>query len=189
MLAITRTCLGACPSGDPNALVQKLTSIKVGPIQPIDDETAKGIADELTTTVRCNAEEAASKIIVPAVIVSGIAAIGAGLAALFILRHQPVALGGAERRKYTRPKKAREPVYFVDSATGDVIELDQSTAEYKKLRGRRRTFGARYRVTVRYRKFPTPTSLCVEAANKDEASELVRGSAKGVDVIRVRRGC
>lgn len=186
MLAVS--CLGACPSSDPNALVQKLTSIKVGPIQPIDDETAKGIADELAATVRCNAEDAARKVIVPAVVVSGIAAIGAGLAALFILRRQPEALAGAKRGPYKRPKREREPVYFVDPNTGDVIDLDQSTADYKRLRGRR-MLGTRYRVTVRYRKFPTPTSLCVEAANKDEASALVRGGVKGVNVIRVRRGC
>jgi len=187
MLAVS--CLADCPSSDPNALVQKLTSIKVGPIQPIDDETAKGIADELAATVRCNAEDAARKVIVPAVIISGIAAIGAGLAALFILRRQPEALAGAKREPYKRPKRDREPAYFVDPATGDVIDLDQSTAEYKKLRGRSRALGTRYRVTVRYRKFPTPTSLCVEAADKTEAAELVRGGAKGVNVIRVKRGC
>lgn len=147
MLAVS--CLGACPSNDPNALVQKLTNIKVGPIQPIDEETAKGIADELAATVRCNAEDAARKVIVPAVVVAGIAAIGAGVAALAILRRQPEALAGAKRR----------------------------------------SLGTRYRVTVRYRKFPTPTSLCVEAAGRDEAADLVRGGAKGVSVIRVRRGC
>jgi hypothetical protein len=186
MLSIS--CLGACPSGDPNALAQKLTSIKVGPIQPIDDATAQGIANELVTTVQCNAEEAARKVILPAVIVAGIAAVGAGLAALMIIRHRPEALAGAKRTPYKRPKKEREPVFFVDPETGDVIELEHSTAEYKKLHGRR-ALGTRYRVTVRYRKFPTPTSLCVEAPNRDEAVALVSGGAKGIKIVRVVRGC
>lgn len=143
MLAIS--CLGACPSSDPNALVQKLTSISVGPIQPIDEVTAKGIADELVSTVRCNAEDAARKVLVPAVIVAGIAAIGAGIAALAIFKRSSASLG---------------------------------------------SLNARYRVTVRYPKFPTPTSLCVEAASKDEAAELVRSSGvKRARVVRVVRGC
>jgi hypothetical protein len=185
MLAVS--CLGACPSSDPNALVQKLTSISVGPIQPIDEATAKGIADELVSTVRCNAEDAARKVLVPAVVVAGIAAIGAGIAALTIFRRSSEALAGAKRGPYKRPTREREPVYFVDPATGDVIELDQSTVEYKKLRGR--ALGARYRVTVRYPKFPTPTSLCVEAANKTDAADLVRGGVKKARVVRVVRGC
>lgn len=147
MLAIS--CLGACPSSDPNALVQKLTSISVGPIQPIDEATAKGIADELVSTVRCNAEDAARKVLLPAVIVAGVAAIGAGIAALALIRRAPGGLGGAKRR---------------------------------------RGLGVRYRVTVRYKKFPKPTSLCVEAPSKDEAADWVRGT-KGVSVIRVARGC
>lgn len=148
MLAVS--CLGACPSSDPNALVQKLTSISVGPIQPIDEATAKGIADELVNTVRCNAEDAARKVILPAVIVAGVAAIGAGIAAFALVRRAPVGLADARRR--------------------------------------RRGLEARYRVTVRYRKFPKPTSLCVEAANKAQAAELVR-ETKGVNVVRVVRGC
>ena len=54
---------------------------------------------------------------------------------------------------------------------------------------RRHALGTRYRVTVRYRKFPTPTSLCVEAPSKDEAAALVSGGAKGVKIVRVARGC
>lgn len=104
MLAVTRTCLGACPQGDPNALVKKLTGIKVGPIQPIDEATAQGIADELAATVRCNAEEAARKVIVPAVIVSGIAAIVAGVFAWRTMRH-PEALGRYRARRRRPPQR------------------------------------------------------------------------------------
>jgi hypothetical protein len=99
MLAVT--CLGGCPQSDPNALVKKLTSIKVGPIQPIDEATAQGIADELAATVRCNAEDAARKVIVPAVVLSGIAAIVAGVFAWRTMRH-PEALGVRRRRRSRR---------------------------------------------------------------------------------------
>lgn len=49
--------------------------------------------------------------------------------------------------------------------------------------------GTRYRVTVRHRKLAQPTSLCVEAPNKTEATELVRGTSRGVRIVRVARGC
>lgn len=53
----------------------------------------------------------------------------------------------------------------------------------------RGVLGTRYRVTVRYKKFPTPTSLCVEAPNKAEAAALVTGGVKGSKLVRVTRGC
>jgi len=91
MLAISRTCFGdTCPATDPAALVQKLTSISVGPIQPIDDQTAQGIVDQLISTVRCNTEDAAKAVIVPVVAFAGVAAVFAGVAAL-------VAFGRASR--------------------------------------------------------------------------------------------
>jgi len=49
--------------------------------------------------------------------------------------------------------------------------------------------GTRYRVTLRYHKFPTPTSLCVEAKNKAEATAMVHGNVRGSKIIRVVRGC
>lgn len=92
-----------------------------------------------------------------------------------------------------RTKKNRQPVYFVDPETGDVIELDQSTAEYRKLRGRGRLagrgrLGTRYRVTVRSRHFKTPTALCIEARNKAEATAMV-DTSRGTKIVRVARGC
>jgi hypothetical protein len=187
MLAVTRTCLGACAQPDRNALFKKLTGLKVLGTQIINDGDARGISDELAATVQCNAEEAARRVIVPAVVIAGLAAVGAGVTALLMLRRRPRRVGhlGEKRRPYKRPKKEREPVFFVDPETGDVLELEHSTAEYKKLRG----LGATYRVTVRYPKFPTPTSLCVGAASKAEAAELVQGAAKGVKIVRVKRGC
>lgn len=137
MLAID--CLsGACSTHDPNTLVRKLTDIHVGPIQPITEEAAREIVDELTTAVQCNARDASAKIIAPAVAIAGAAAILAGCAALFAMRRRSSALRGArtKREPYKRPKKKSELVYFVDPNTGDFIELDQSTAEYKRLRGR-----------------------------------------------------
>jgi hypothetical protein len=149
MLAVTRTCLGAaCPKGDPDALFKKLTGIKVIGAQVISDDDARAVNDALVATVRCNAENAAKKIVIPAVVIAGLAAIGAGMFAWRAARHHPEALGRS-----------------------------------------RRALGTRYRVTVRYRKFPTPTSLCVEAPNKAEAVALVAGGAKGVKIVRVARGC
>lgn len=53
----------------------------------------------------------------------------------------------------------------------------------------RGVLGTRYRVTVRYHKFPTPTSLCVEAKNKAEATAMVHGNVRGSKIVRVQRGC
>jgi hypothetical protein len=100
------------------------------------------------------------------------------------------------RKPYKRPTKESEPVFFVDPETGDVVELDHRTAEYKKLRGRGRNrlagngkLGATYRVTVRHRKLPGQTSLCVSAANKAAATALVQDSSRGVKILRIARGC
>ena len=49
--------------------------------------------------------------------------------------------------------------------------------------------GTRYRVTVRTPKFKTPTSLCVEAPNRREATALVAGGSRGTKIVRVVRGC
>jgi len=66
----------------------------------------------------------------------GAAVVIASGVTLFVMRRASRSLGATERRKpYKRPKKETEPVFFVDPDTGDVIELDQSTAEYKRLRG------------------------------------------------------
>jgi hypothetical protein len=111
-------------------------------------------------------------------------------------RRGHLAGSDARKRPYKRPAKEREPVYFVDPNTGEYIELDQRTAEYKKLgrrvRGRlagRGQLAARYRVTVNYKKFPTPTSLCVEARDKAEATAMVQGNVRGAKIVRVVRGC
>lgn len=56
-------------------------------------------------------------------------------------------------------------------------------------RHRRGALGVRYRVHVRYPKLPGSTSLCVEARNKNDARELVKGAGKGVRVTRIARGC
>lgn len=86
---ITVDCLsGACTTSDPNALVRKLTAIQVGPIQPITEQAARDIVDELTTAVRCNAQDASVKIIAPAVAIAGAAAILAGVSALFAMRRR-----------------------------------------------------------------------------------------------------
>lgn len=105
-------------------------------------------------------------------------------------RHKK-SLGNRNRRSHKRPKPDREPVYFVDPATGDVVELDHRTAEYKKLRGRlagRGRLGTRYRVTVRSRHFKTPTALCIEARNKSEAVSMV-DTSRGTKIVRITRGC
>ena len=91
MLAVTRTCgfgAAACPQPDPNALFKKLTAIKILNTQVISDEDARGVSDELTATVRCNAEDAARKVIVPAVAIAGIAAVLAGIAAAIAIRRR-----------------------------------------------------------------------------------------------------
>ncbi len=101
---------------------------------------------------------------------------------------------GNRRRAHKHPKLDREPVYFVDPATGDVLELDHRTAEYKKLRGHRGRLtgrgrlGTRYRVTVRSRHFKTPTALCIEARNKTEAVSMV-DTSRGTKIVRIARGC
>jgi hypothetical protein len=103
MLAITHAQpFGACATPGGDALFKKLTGIKVVGAQIISDEDARGISDELVSTVRCNAEEAAKKVIVPAVIVAGVTAIGAGVMLLITMRHRPEALGRATRRRRRR---------------------------------------------------------------------------------------
>lgn len=57
-----------------------------------------------------------------------------------------------------------------------------------RLAGRGR-LGTRYRVTVKHRKLPESTSLCVEAKNKDEATALVHGTSRGLRITRITRGC
>jgi len=104
-------------------------------------------------------------------------------------RHKKSLAG--KRRGHKRPSKERQPAYFVDPETGDVIDLDQNTAEFKKLRGRlagRGRLGTRYRVTVRSRHFKTPTALCIEARNKSEAASMV-DTSRGTKIVRIARGC
>lgn len=76
--------------------------------------------------------------------------------------------------------------------------FERSRHKRRALAGRRRgqlgtgrgRLAGRFRVTVRDRKFPTPTSLCVEAKNKVEAAALVRGNlSRGSKIARVARGC
>jgi len=76
--------------------------------------------------------------------------------------------------------------------------FERSRRRKRALRGRMRSrnrlagrgaLGTRYRVTVRHRKLDRPTSLCVEAPNKTDATELVRGTSRGVKIMRVARGC
>jgi hypothetical protein len=139
MLTLTQAAaFGACATPDANGLFKKLTGLKIVGAQIISDQDARGISDELVSTVRCNAEDAAKKVIIPAVIAAGVAAFAAGAVLLFSMRRHRAVLGDTKRRPYKRPKKEREPAWFVDPETGDVIDLDQSTVEYKKLRGRRR---------------------------------------------------
>jgi hypothetical protein len=89
MLAIThgQPFGAACTStADPNSLFKKLTGIKVLNQQIISDDDARGVADAMVEAVRCNARDAAVKVIAPAVAIAGIAAIGASVAAMFALR-------------------------------------------------------------------------------------------------------
>jgi hypothetical protein len=88
MLAITHAQPfgAACVASDPNALFKKLTGIKVLNAQIISDDDARGVNDALVEAVRCNARDAAVKVITPAVAIAGLAAIGAGVAAMFALR-------------------------------------------------------------------------------------------------------
>jgi len=81
----------------------------------------------------------AAFVIAPFVALAGALAICAGVVALFSQRRQRRSLRGAEKKKskpYARPKKPPEPVYFVDPDSGDLIEVDHASAEFKKLRGR-----------------------------------------------------
>jgi hypothetical protein len=138
VLALTHAePFGACATPDPDGLFKKLTGLKVVGAQIISNADARGISDELVSTVRCNAADAAKKVVIPAVIAAGVAAFAAGAVLLYSMRRHRATLGEPKRRPYKRPKKEREPAWFVDPATGDVIDLDQATAEYTKLRGRR----------------------------------------------------
>jgi hypothetical protein len=57
-------------------------------------------------------------------------------------------------------------------------------------RARRGVLGTRYRVAVRDKKFPTPTSLCVEAKNRDAAHAMIQANlARGSKIVRIARGC
>jgi len=76
----------ACATADPNTLAKKLTEIKVLNMQVISNEDARNVNAALVDAVRCNVRSAALKVIVPGVAIAGLAAIGAGVAAMLTLR-------------------------------------------------------------------------------------------------------
>jgi hypothetical protein len=95
-----------CPQADPDALFKKLTAIKVAGVQVIKDEDARGVSDELTATVRCNAFEAAGagarqeakKVIIP---IAAIVIVGA-----LVSIAGAVAAGSAARRSSRVARRA-----------------------------------------------------------------------------------
>jgi len=83
-----------CPQADPEALVRRLTGLRVVGAQVISDPDARQIAEELVATVRCNAYAAAEqgarsgarRALLPALVVSVLGAIAATTAAVVAAR-------------------------------------------------------------------------------------------------------
>jgi hypothetical protein len=67
-------------------LFKKLTGIKVLNVQVISDDDARAVSDELVSTVRCNTEDAARRVITPVVAIAGLVAVLSGIAAVVAIR-------------------------------------------------------------------------------------------------------